>query len=308
MKINAFFVILLFVGFYSSNVLAQKVLSEADKLSFETSFFEALKQKAIGNFDKAVEALDVCIAIDSANVAVLFERSKNFYWQKNYFEAKQNLQKALKLEPTNIWLLEHAKDLAVAAQNYAEAIGFQKQIITLNPLRKTELLSLYVNNHDTKNALNLLNIIKKERGLNKQLKKIEHQLLEPEITQPNIVNDSNTNNLEGLKTAYQKLQNYDLLKQILALESEQKLYEMLNQEVTNALEIFPSQALLYLYAAEANNALKNYQTALEHLENGIDFAIDKLMKKKYYLAYFESYKGLNNMPKANEYQKRASQL
>lgn len=302
------FVFLLFVGFYPIRILAQKELPEADKLNFETAFFEALKQKAIGNFDKAIEALDFCYTLDSANVAVLFERSKNFFWQKNYFEAKQNLNKALLLEPKNIWLLEHAKDIAVAEKNYSDAIAFQKKIIAINPLKKIALLVLYIDNHDKKNALDLLAILKKEQGFSKQLKTIESQLLEPKIEPINQITDSNKSDLESLKSAYQKSQNYDLLKQILALESVQKNYELLVEDTTNALEIFPSQALLYLYAAEANNALKNYQTALEHLENGIDFAIDKLMKKKYYLAYFESYNGLNNTQKANEYKKRASQL
>ncbi len=308
MRKIVFFVILLLVGLFPISILAQKELSETDKLNFETAFFEALKQKAIGNFDKAIEALDACYALDSANVAVLFERSKNFFWQKNYFEAKQNLNKALLLEPKNIWLLEHAKAIAVAEKNYAEAIQLQKQIIAINPLQKTELLVLYIDNKDTKNALNLLAQIKKEQGLNKQLKAIESQLLEPKNDPINQIIDSHEQNLESLKSAYQKTQNYDLLKQILALESEQKNYELLAEDATNALEIFPSQALLYLYAAEANNVLKNYQTALEHLENGIDFAIDKLMKKKYYLAYFESYNGLNNTQKASDYKKRASQL
>lgn len=308
MRKIVFFVILLFVGCYPISILAQKELSETDKLNFETAFFESLKQKAIGNFDKAVEALDECYALDSTNVAVLFERSKNFFWQKNYFEARQNLNKALFYEPKNIWLLEHAREIAVAEKNYAVAIKFQKQIITINPLRKTELLVLYIDNNDKKNALDLLAIIKKEQGFSQQLKTIESQLLEPKIEPINQITDSHKQNLDSLKSAYQKTQNYDLLKQILALESEQKNYELLVEDATNALEIFPSQALLYLYAADANNALKNYQSALEHLDSGIDFAIDKLMKKKYYLAYFESYNGLNNTQKANEYKKRASQL
>lgn len=308
MKKVAFFVILCFVGFYPISILAQKELSEADKLNFENAFFEALKQKAIGNFDKAIEALDFCYAIDSTNVAVLFERSKNFYWQKKYFEAKQNINKALQLDSKNIWLLEQAKDIALAKQNFDEAIAFQKEIIAINPINKTALILLYIKNNDNKSAIDLLNNIKNVQGLNKQLKKIEQELLTPKIVDKNLVENSNKNDLESLKSAYQKSQNYELLKQILAREAEQKNYDLLLDDVTTALEIFPSQALLYLYAAEANNALKNYQTAIEHLENGIDFAIDKLMKKKYFLAYFESYSGLNNTQKANAYKKRASQL
>ena len=56
----------------------EEYLEEQQDINFQTFFFEALQQKAIGNFDKAIFALEACHNIESENVAVLFEMSKNY--------------------------------------------------------------------------------------------------------------------------------------------------------------------------------------------------------------------------------------
>jgi len=304
-------VILLFVillGIYPQKNNAQKKLSETDQLKFQSAFFDALKQKAIGNYDKAVEALEFCNNLDSTNVAVLFELSKNFLWQKKYFESKQNLNKALKIAPQNIWLLEQAKNIAVAQKNYGYAIKIQKKIEIINPSKIIGLLNLYIADDDKNSALKLIDIIKKKQGLNSRLIKIKQQLLKQSKPKTNYNKTVTPSGLTALKKAYQKNGDFNILKQILFLEDKQNKFTILNNDATKALEIFPSQAILYLYAAKANIGLKKYNTALNYLNNGIDFVIDNTTKKNYYLAYANSYLGLKNIQKANAYKKSASQL
>ncbi len=308
MKKLVLFLFIIYLGIYPQTNYAQKKLSETDQLSFQSAFFEALKQKAIGNYNKAIEALEFCKNLDSTNVSVLFELSKNFFWQKKYFESRQNLYKALKIAPQNIWLLQQAKNIAVAQQNYNEAIEIQKKIVAINPLKKTGLLNLYITDNKKTKALELINSIEKKEGLSNQLKKIRQQILKqikPKITE---AKPKMPSGLTALKKAYKKNNDFKILKQILLLEAAQKKFTLLNNDATKALEIFPSQAILYLYAAKANNGLKKYKIALNHLNNGIDFVIDNRTKKNYYLAFANSYFGLKNIQNANAYKKRASQL
>ncbi len=58
-------------------VSTEDMLVEQQQINFQTFFFEALQQKAIENYDKAVYALEACNNIEKNNVAVLFELSKN---------------------------------------------------------------------------------------------------------------------------------------------------------------------------------------------------------------------------------------
>jgi len=302
------FLLFFILGLYPTMGSAQKELSEPDRLKFESAFFEALKQKAIGNYDKAIEALEVCQNLDSTEISVQFEMSKNYFWLKNYFAAKQILGKALTAEPKNIWLLEQAKNIAVAQQNYKEAIAYQNKIIALNPLKKRGLLNLYLASNDKQKALDLLAVLEKEQGLNSRLKKVKKTLLYHNAPKPVRKTNNTGKSLAALKSAYNTTQEFTLLKSILALELQQNDFENLLNDATAGLDLFPSQVILYLYAAQANNALKNYKAALSHLDNGIDFVIDKPTRKKYYLAYSNSYAGLNNAQKAAYYKKKAQEL
>ena len=296
---------IIFLGISPQINYAQKKLSETEQLNFQSAFFEALKQKAIGNYGKAIAPLEFCYNLDSTNVAVLFELSKNYYWQKKYFEAQQSINKALKLQANNIWLLEQAKKIAFAQQNYEGAILFQKKIIAINPSKKISLVNLYLAANKKNKAITLLNNIEKEQGLTDALKKTRKQLLKSK--KPKVVTKVSTN-LNELKKIYDKTNNFEVLKKILALEAAQKKYLQLNTDAVAGLEIFPSQAVLYLYAAIANNGLKKFKKAINFLDNGIDFVIDTKTQKNYYLAYANSYIGLKNNLKANAFKKRASQL
>ena len=55
---------------------------EQKELDFQKFFFDALQQKAIGNYDKAIEALENCQNIRKDDVAVIFEFSKNYFEQE----------------------------------------------------------------------------------------------------------------------------------------------------------------------------------------------------------------------------------
>ncbi|MCF6213918.1 MAG: hypothetical protein L3J45_07835 [Flavobacteriaceae bacterium] len=308
MKYLSLFFILLFLGFHPLEINAQKKLSEPERLAFEAAFFEALQQKAIENYDKAILALEICQAIDSTNISVQFEFSKNFFWLKNYFEAKQIINKALKKEPQNIWLLAHAKNIAVAQGNYSEALAYQLKIAAINPTKKIGLLNLYLALNKKQKARDLIATLEKEQGLNSRLKKLKRALVEPLVKKKKNVKKEVGLSLEELKSTYNSNKDFKILRSILEIELEQTNYKNLLDDAIDGLELFPSQTSLYLFAARASNALKMYKKALEHLDNGIDFVIDKPTQKKYYLAYSVSYNGLNNKQKASYYKKLAAQL
>ena len=58
---------------------------------FQEYFFEALKQKAITNYDKAIEALEKCIEIDSDSDFLYLELGKNYLELKQYRQGRRAL-------------------------------------------------------------------------------------------------------------------------------------------------------------------------------------------------------------------------
>ena len=73
---------------------------------FQEHFFEALKQKGIENYDRAVEALQKCLNLDSKKPVIYFELGKNYNKLKNFGAAEENLKKAISMQPDNVWFLD----------------------------------------------------------------------------------------------------------------------------------------------------------------------------------------------------------
>jgi len=129
-------------------------IDEENNLKFQTYFFEALKQKAIKNYSKAIENLEKCYEIDSLNSAVHFELSKNKLLLNNYFEAELFIDLALVANPKNIYLLQHKTTIYIAKRNYNAAIEMQKKIVQIQPKYSDKLVLLYIQNKEFEKAEN----------------------------------------------------------------------------------------------------------------------------------------------------------
>ena len=112
--------------------------------------------------------------------------------------------------------------------------------------------------------------------------------------------------LENFKFALRNKPNdFELIKNILELELELKKYEDVLKTSENALESFPSQALLYYTKGFALGQLSKHKEAVEFLEDALDYIFDdKELKQKVYSALKESYLALGNQEKANSYKQK----
>ena len=66
---------------------------------FQELFFEALKQKGIENYERAIEALHKCLNLDSKKPVIYFELGKNYNKLKNFGAAEEQLKKPLICNP-----------------------------------------------------------------------------------------------------------------------------------------------------------------------------------------------------------------
>jgi tetratricopeptide (TPR) repeat protein len=70
---------------------------------FEFFFIEALKQKMIGNHQKAVSLLSSCLEIDPNSSAAMFELANLHILNKDMTSASLLLEKAVSINPSNKW-------------------------------------------------------------------------------------------------------------------------------------------------------------------------------------------------------------
>lgn len=302
------------IGLISSFCYAQKPSSaEEIDLNFQNYFFEALKDRAINNYTKAIESLEKCYELDSTNLAVEFELSKNYLLLKKYFEAELFIDQAIKKEPENINLLGHKVSILKSQRNYADAIEIQKKIIEKKPTYSDQLVLLYIQNRDFKSAEKLIETIE-EKGLattrvkrfktyltNRKFKKKEQVITEKSTTE--------IKGLEELKEIFNDKKEFKILLEILKYEIENSLFEELNTDCNNGLEFFPAQPILYQISGFALNKLGKYNEAINVLSVGIDFVIDNVeMEVDFYNQFVIGYEGLGNKKEALKYKQKAEKL
>lgn len=132
---------------------------------FQEYFFEALKQKGIENYDRAVDALHKCLNLNSKLPVIYFELGKNYNKLKNFGAAEENLKKAIEMQPDNVWFLDELYDVYFQQDDIKNALKTIKQLVKYHPDYKEDLAALYVREEKYKQALDLLDELDADFGL-----------------------------------------------------------------------------------------------------------------------------------------------
>ncbi|MFL0352935.1 tetratricopeptide repeat protein [Xanthomarina sp. GH4-25] len=139
-------------------------------------FFEALKQKGIENYDRAVTALLQCIELDKSQSAFYYELGKNYNLLKNFGAAEDALKKAVKEQPDNEWYLDALYEVYAQQNDYDKAIKTVKQLVNYHPDYKEDLANLYYRTKDYKKALEVLDELDKEQGITPSRDMLRNQI------------------------------------------------------------------------------------------------------------------------------------
>ncbi|MEL1241481.1 tetratricopeptide repeat protein [Flavobacterium flavipallidum] len=223
---------------------------------FQDYFYEALKQKAIENYDKAIVALESCLKIDNNNPTVYHEIGRNYLAQKDYKNAYTSFEKANSLDPKNKWFLIGMYDVDYATKDYTDAVKIINKLIPLDSKFKEDLTSLYMNTGEFDKALALINELNETVGKSERRENYKLQILsqgkfqDAEIT--NLVDQINKNpkveeNYISLIYLYSKKDDLEKV-----LETARKL----EREIPNSEWAQVSLFKNYLVANESEKAIK----------------------------------------------------
>lgn len=190
---------------------------------FQDLFYEAIQQRSIENYDKAIAALEKGKAIQPENPVIYFELAKNYLAQKKYKEAYDNFEKVTQMDPKNRWAWVGMYDVCYATHDYNQSIIIVEKLVEFKEDYKEDLTSLYMKTQQFDKALDLINELNAKFG-----KSDKRELYKADI----------------LKEAkYQSSEKFNLLNQIKKFPKEESnyialiyLYSQSNQE-EKALEI-----------------------------------------------------------------------
>ena len=114
------------------------------ELQFQDNFYEALKQKGIENYTKAIDALITCTELYPERAVVFYELGDLYFKTKAYSLAEINLQKAIVLDENNFWYKEKLYQLYVHKEDYNKAIAAVKPLLFKRQAYQEDLVHLNV--------------------------------------------------------------------------------------------------------------------------------------------------------------------
>lgn len=110
---------------------------------FQHYFYDALMQKGIENYSKAIDALVKCRDLFPQRAVIFYELGDLYFKTKTYGRAESNLQKAINLDADNFWYKEKLYHLYVAQNNYEKAIQAVKPLLYKDQDYEQDLVNLY---------------------------------------------------------------------------------------------------------------------------------------------------------------------
>ena len=246
---------------------------------FETNFFDALKEKAIENYDKAIIALQKCLLKEPSNPEIHYQLGVNYLAQKKYIEAENAFQKAVDLEPKQRWYWNGLYDVHYQTKAYEKAIIIVEKLVSFDANMKEDLVSLYMNTQQFDRARIVINDIESKGTLSKAMESYQMQIQSMQKgTKPN-VNDL----VEAIKNNPKVEQNYiDLIYQYSSTNQENKSFEtalLLEKELPNSDLVHVSLVKFHINANAILNATASYKKVVK--SSKIDLKIKQRVLNEY---------------------------
>ena len=306
------YILPLFFGmlFFPLAVVAQE--EESAELSleeysddFQEHFFEALKQEGIENYEKAIDELFKCKAIEPDNPTLDHEIAQNYFRLKDYGQSELFYKAALEKEPENPFYLEGLFQLYRVLNDTDSAIAIANKIIKKDEMFKEELASIHVKRREFDIALQLLDQLDQAYGNSPTRETLRDRINRIGRLQT-IVENKKSETIATTSDAEGELQK---MMTDLAAQEEAKDYDNLLKKSNAGLSFYPSQPKLYLYNGKALIGKGQYQKAIFSLESGLDYIIEDVqLEAEFYTQLKLVYEKLSNRKKYNEYNKKLKRL
>ena len=256
-----------------------------DQLQFDQFFLEGLKQKTLGNYDKAQAYFMRCNKMAPTQAAVLYELAQLDERSANYQGAYEKMEIALEQEPDQRWYLEYTAALAQYLSKYDVAADAYSKLIESypdNPENYFQLANTYLYANKLKEAAAVYDQLEDKMGFQEdfatQKYKIYMQLDDTEKARAEV---------EKLREHNpEDVQYYGMLAKLYRQEGETEkaieIYKKLLITRPNDPNIHLSLYEFYTEAGDTAQAFQSLTKAFESPDMNIDNKIGVLLN--YYKA------------------------
>lgn len=258
---------------------------------FQENFFEALKQKGIQNYDRAVDLFLKCKQLELNNSVVDYELAKAYMLDKKYVQAQDYAIKALLSKPTDYWYLDNLLTIldkqGSPIETIKERIPYENKKLQQNMAVSLFKMKKY---GEASKVLDQLesSLLKSElkRKIKDSLHKVNEKPLAPIAKEEK---EDKNDPVDGLRLKMERLISASNYRELLDISQV-------------ALDSYPLQPYFYYAYGAALNNTGNPIKGIEVLESGLDYLLeDEKLKNKMYKELSEGYTKIGNTQKANEY-------
>lgn len=156
---------------------------------FQDHFFEALKQKGIENYDRALLSLEKAAQESPNEIAVYYEMAKNYGYLEQWDQAEANYKKVLQMQPDRMEAYEGLYDVYYNTSDYQKAIDVVQKLIPFDSEYKEDLANLYERTEQYEKALQLLDELDQELGINDYRNQLRQQIYIKSDNTPSQISD-----------------------------------------------------------------------------------------------------------------------
>ena len=258
---------------------------------FQEKFFEALKQKGIENYDRAINLFLECKRLDPDNSVLDHELAKAYLASKQLDLAQQYGIAALNARPDNFWVLNNLVDIA---QRQGLDLDVVKDRIPYNNAKLQEnLATIYFKRENYESALKILNgmqVSAFSKDLSSRINSSMENRENAKIKKDTIV------------VTVEKENPMDVYISNIAGYLAKSDFINAASVSGEALENFPAQPYFYYAYGLSLNKVKKYKEAIDILESGLDYLLDDVyLANKMYKELVDAINALGNSSKANMY-------
>tara|TARA_R110000751_G_scaffold83608_2_gene167713 strand:- start:1467 stop:2810 length:1344 start_codon:yes stop_codon:yes gene_type:complete len=205
---------------------------------FQEYFFEALKQKGIQNYERALVALDKCISLRPQEAILYFEKGKNEAMLGNIIEAENNYLKALQLKPNQRDIMVSLYDVYYARQDFEKAIDLVTQLVQFDIRYKEDLARIYLRKGSFEKTISFIDELDEKLGKDAYRNQIRKQAIalsggdiqEKELLKQIAANPANEQNYLNLIYVYSEQgktqQAYETAQRLIKVNPKTEIVHM----------------------------------------------------------------------------------
>jgi tetratricopeptide (TPR) repeat protein len=152
---------------------------EQKDIQFEYLFVEAIKEKVLGNPQKAIQNLSGCLEIDPGSSAAMYELAGIHAANNDFTSASLLLEKAISINPDNKWYKLLLAKIYQQTNKFVQAAEIYEKLLENDPENMEYLFmkaSMFSNAEKFEEAIAAYDQMEQKTGINEQISVAKQQL------------------------------------------------------------------------------------------------------------------------------------